>query len=1446
MKKNLPLCCVFLTLIFICGIAAMPAYAARPTVTLKPNILGSDFYFTPNAIDQLRPSSVQRRFYVDTAGEWTPVYGDINLEFYRWDSINVEYGYVTGYQAPVLFDTSVNMWYVQLPTAWVTMSSTYPSDLENRAFQIHIKDQDDINAETYHYPDQDNEHYYELVSCAPNVATNLDIATAGDGWNIYNKMGLYVDSNTTLPHPFADPVGSMRELYYFWNINSDINSDGFFTSYVLELDAENYVDGNLYDLSLYAASKGGQYLSNPNTIDNLSVGIFHEIDPNNPELQNAITTFVDGNYRIEVPSQDDDHIASNDAADFLVYYYDSTITVTSVELGVNPNETDIFRLDASDVEGALGSALGETLDSSEAKNAWTCTPYPVMLWYDGNNSVNDPNGAVIGTDDGVGPRLVDVSIDDVTGETTACFSEPIQDPDVAGLVDANLLTVNGAVGDGLSGTAMLDDTGYCVIYDALLADGDLVHVSDPNTYSTVYDPAGNPAQMDPNVIAHTVRRLDTVIATDYYDGNYIVEVYYDNNMYGKDDPTPCDGCFNDPNIYAFTFPDGNTVSYPADNTSVEVLGWGDTNVTIKVVYLTDAFTGPDDMPTASITVSDNGQPKGSTGGRFVDANSMTAVDEVGLYIKGAKSFIETEMGQDTNQLLDAGKHHLALLLSETPSSGSVSAEDANDFFQIITGVGGLGTGSTAVNADTFGLFPDYDSSLVLTITLGDRASGAWAIGLDGAVPQVAFLDQNFNDVNGNPVNDYYGALNTNIDDVTPPWITSVVTMDSPSSTGCDGRLSFMELTFDESIMLSQYGDTNTQNSSSASGPALNNASPIIAGPSGPNTLLLTLEEDEFNTDATPSVTLFLDSNNVISETNINDPNNELSQTITIPDSLVTDGACPVIVDTVAYHVDGNSYLFEVYFSEGVSNFDPNSDADALAYFNMPMASSPVAGRWIDTDGSDGVIAFSLDYGTNPDGDSIDANNRAVEITDLSGNADNTLLCGLTCTGPLPIRVDTKENAFDYPYNVGPKGITYAHMDIDGVVADCEGNLLATGTQIQAYRWADLFDPNTGELSLNPARCCGATTVDVENASDGSYAMHIYGEIDEDIDYADQLFNDGEPIVFVAISPDLYGDTGRDPNGIVCVDANTTDYIDFLTGVVPNDPDYYVEWQNCAATGQIIHRNLQNCNEMITVNDGWSLISIGVNKAYYDLTPPSDIDPLIDGNNPTERVDVSLAGSSINNVLFTIRNKWTKIYAFDMVAHPDTYGVKYVTPIPDPEFPLDPTFDITKPDYRIGHFSVGYGYWIHMDTPGTIVLFGDPVKCCDHLRRDNLYVTDTVNGTWNLVGYWGNTIEYMVDTASETIPTMLSTNVKDPLCKEVFFVYPNTMFQGAGAISLRSFVNHYLPSGARIHGAKIWDGTYPDVYDMKYIGPAMGSWVKATGTSLIYDDPNLFDCCMPTP
>jgi uncharacterized repeat protein (TIGR02543 family) len=208
-----------------------------------------------------------------------------------------------------------------------------------------------------------------------------------------------------------------------------------------------------------------------------------------------------------------------------------------------------------------------------------------------------------------------------------------------------------------------------------------------------------------------------------------------------------------------------------------------------------------------------------------------------------------------------------------------------------------------------------------------------------------------------------------------------------------------------------------------------------------------------------------------------------------------------------------------------------------------------------------------------------------------------------------------------------------------------------------------------------------------------------------------------------------------------------------------------------------------CEERIPLSEGWNLFSFRTDRCFYTGATPPTV-PLLEGTLPVS--------STVKDALASIDGHYTAVRGFDQTgAH--TY---------------DPTC-LDESDLR--YLAPGYGYWIRMTAPGTLVLNGGRVRPCASLP---------LQAGWNLRGCWAKDAVY----TGSTVPWVSFST--PPVA--------NTLHVNGGQALLPDLIGRYdVMRSFDATGAHTLDPTLPDfLSDLDYVGPGYGYWLKMRMPTLL--------------
>jgi hypothetical protein len=363
-------------------------------------------------------------------------------------------------------------------------------------------------------------------------------------------------------------------------------------------------------------------------------------------------------------------------------------------------------------------------------------------------------------------------------------------------------------------------------------------------------------------------------------------------------------------------------------------------------------------------------------------------------------------------------------------------------------------------------------------------------------------------------------------------------------------------------------------------------------------------------------------------------------------------------------------------------------------------------------------------------------------------------------------------------------------------------------------------------------------------------MHIYGDCCGNID-------EGGAIIMVVV---IY-DTCNSPGGAMItesdwpLDATDPNYIDgifIMTGLVPSDIDevtdtglysYYLEWEDSQGMQQpLFNMELDDC-EKIYLRPGWNSLSTTIDKLYFDEdgTPSAPMvnpdvvalrnsdDAVTAASVPMDDIEKVFATISPPLPIFTTPLGWTACCTYDPATYTTGSG-GYI---------LDyPSAHTNNSQNAIAYFTAGSGYLINMANPGVLVVLGTSVL--DRPVETQPYTKGISNG-WNMVGYWSDILRMIIGAPNVNLfePGDFSTVWTFGPGLGPYDLIPSTtpdaIFIGADATQLRTNVNIDIPGYDS--GVKVWDEGFSYAVDFTFIGPGMGTWLKAgdeTTNTLQYD------------
>ncbi|MBN2372722.1 hypothetical protein JXL19_02885 [bacterium] len=1346
--------------------------------------------------------------------------------------------------------------------SWTNWGNVTPDIIKRTGTETYFRiGQEHVNgiADTFSFA----ETYIRVQLYVNNVLQNIDPTDSSKTERVFRLNNKAVDpfdstllpaSNTTIYNFFNayidagglnDPANGGDGLYCFMDDITDpanevldvLETGAFADLSVMTINVPGTLAEGTYDLRFRAATTGARH---EGFMPRYNITLQQYLDP--ITNRNATTDYgvsagcPDKSFDIRLPIDLNDTNKSH----YTVWYGNQALVIDTVY--ANSGADDIIELDRAWI-------LSNT-DIND--NTWNDLDTPLVVVYD--------NGVrfYAGVDDGVGPRLMRVQIfgndtaDPSDDETHFVFSS-----DLAGTPDANDFKVwNGAGSVSTLDFTTFEISGNEVIAHAALVDGDRVNMDPANG---ITDLNGNQALVlcaNQYETAHTVRMIERVAATDYmssWGGDWEIMVEFNDEMLAA---IPPDFTAEDPNLYEVSFPE------PLDPTNAEVVvpyaaffiegtiddpygityqTWQQKTVVLYVNHPTKD-TSPANMPTVTIKPVQNAagafQPLGLTGGDFTGDVSWLAEDKVGPYIVQSWYMIDGECGKTSSALLSEGKHFMMIEWSEPLSQTLTINKLRHDWFvfdpidpawQNIDVPFGLDWSKQKGLAAH--LIPGItDANRVLTINLGTSANGASPIlyNAHSADPEISIVNvklDNFRDVLGNTASTYSNDP-VSILNKTVPWIEEASTRDNDS----DGFIDEVVLTWNRGVWQIPFDPANDP----LNHPLLYNSSLIpdkdinsIDTDPHPvhNVTHIALNQgvfpyDLYDTNYTGTLDLFVDANNYFVDAYGN------RRDFKHQNCPVLDKAPAAIVKVCFWNgaVPG-TYAVEVNFSEAVEI--PDTSLSPSAYFVINPA--PTYKNWLDVDGSDGVISFLIQSSSPPAGISI----GTELIKDLAGN--QTTVNPTNVQGPAD-----KPDYFAYPdvapFDVSGPKVGDASMEIEGFIFDQNGSPLSLcltedcdpgcGAIVMAFRHADLFDqdpcsPTYCQLVIDPARCSGATQL---RRGDGYYALHVSGG-------CCGTPSDGEAIILVVIpNPDpACGGKALPYNAF---DPNFQDDFYIMTGLVPADAGFYIEWHQGSYPD--LFNMFLDMQEKIYVSPNWNFISTTIDKSYGDehadtLKTGADFygPPLLNWNGVETRDKVPV--DDIDKVWFTISPPcgmgWQKACTFDSNYYGSggfvqDYPATHVPPIAGGS--------------KIAFFGAGNGYMIKMAKAGVLVVLGDSV-----IGKPNQPYYKQLTVGWNMAGYWSDWLRMVATGPSITnfavgdFSSAMSFPLVDGVNVDNTFFTPDEIFLGANATYLRTYVNIDHSPGFKDIGVRVWDDAF-QTFDLRYIGPGMAEWINASSTMLYFD------------
>lgn len=266
------------------------------------------------------------------------------------------------------------------------------------------------------------------------------------------------------------------------------------------------------------------------------------------------------------------------------------------------------------------------------------------------------------------------------------------------------------------------------------------------------------------------------------------------------------------------------------------------------------------------------------------------------------------------------------------------------------------------------------------------------------------------------------------------------------------------------------------------------------------------------------------------------------------------------------------------------------------------------------------------------------------------------------------------------------------------------------------------------------------------------------------------------------------------------DAEATGYY------TPTDPNNHIALMQYA----VIYKDaLSIVTQEIPLAQGWNLISFQVGKCYYQEAVPTVFIP---EGAEKEEVD-SLQAWLSDDLTSPLRDtsdpskagNWQRIISFD-----DNYTIVLENNVPD-------FFNTLK------YLSVGYGYWIKMNAPATLILEGQPLPSDTPLVLRN---------GWNLVGC------IPIDTCYADI----DQGAVCPYYTGHYTTEDAIQYCSVGSVSsvFDSINGQYrrIISFDSCIFTTVFEANVPPYFNtLNYIGPKYGYWIKI-------EDPNVNPLIFP--
>lgn len=219
----------------------------------------------------------------------------------------------------------------------------------------------------------------------------------------------------------------------------------------------------------------------------------------------------------------------------------------------------------------------------------------------------------------------------------------------------------------------------------------------------------------------------------------------------------------------------------------------------------------------------------------------------------------------------------------------------------------------------------------------------------------------------------------------------------------------------------------------------------------------------------------------------------------------------------------------------------------------------------------------------------------------------------------------------------------------------------------------------------------------------------------------------------------------------------------LTGLAGEDIEAFASWQD-----------ISDLTVNLDLQQGWNLISLPLNNVWYISQLP-DVD-LQNGRTGIPVPDLSEVFDSIAG-------------QYDLVRSFDEEGEK--------------SYDPALSENTLTYFSGGHGYWIKMNSPGTLTLTGRAPYSSDTLQLHN---------GWNLISHWGGD-EKQVALSAGTSTYVADISISDELSSIIDSIE--------------------LVRGFDADGAKTFDPDIPDNLNTLHSFEAgKGYWIKLNQDQLI--------------